>query len=116
MHACMYACTLMLPMATLGAMNTGACEQCHVPDKARPRQVMLTHAPAGGGPRPAAAVTERDAEGQRPLDLAITSQQWPAVRLLVAAGALDKCPEVGGPLHLLCVLQKCRCSCSSLDG
>lgn len=55
---------------------------------------MLTHEPASGAPRPGAAVTEKDAANERPLDIALTTQQWPAVRLLVSAGALTKCPEV----------------------
>jgi len=62
--------------------------------RARARQVMLTHAPAGGAARPGAGVTEKDAANERPLDIALTTQQWRAVRLLVAAGALTKCPEV----------------------
>lgn len=57
-------------------------------------QVMLTYAPAGCAARPGAAVTEKDAANERPLDIALTTQQWPAVRLLVSVGALTKCPEV----------------------
>ena len=30
----------------------------------------------------------------RPLDLALATQQWPAVRLLISAGALQACPEL----------------------
>jgi hypothetical protein len=41
-----------------------------------------------------APVTEKDSESRRPLDVALGSQQWPAVRLLIAAGALSKCPEL----------------------
>lgn len=41
-----------------------------------------------------APVTEKDSESRRPLDVALVSQQWPAVRLLIAAGALSKCPEL----------------------
>ncbi|KAK9832549.1 hypothetical protein WJX81_008317 [Elliptochloris bilobata] len=57
-------------------------------------EVMLTHEPSGGARRPGAAVTEKDAANERPLDIALTTQQWPAVRLLVSAGALTKCPEL----------------------
>lgn len=57
-------------------------------------QVLLTHRPANGGARPGAPVTEKDSENRRPLDVALASQQWAAVRLLVAAGALSKCPEL----------------------
>ncbi len=58
-----------------------------------PQQVMLTHEPAGGRARPGAALAEKDVDDRRPLDLALLTQQWPAVRLLIAAGALGKCPE-----------------------
>ena len=58
------------------------------------RQVLLTYRLATGAARPGAPVTEKDSESRRPLDMALVSQQWPAVRLLIAAGALSKCPEL----------------------
>ncbi|CAL8465257.1 g4792 [Coccomyxa elongata] len=57
-------------------------------------EVLLTYRPATGAARPGAPVTEKDSESRRPLDMALVSQQWPAVRLLIAAGALSKCPEL----------------------
>jgi hypothetical protein len=39
-------------------------------------------------------VTEKDAADERPLEVALNTQQWAAVRLLVGAGALTKCPEM----------------------
>jgi hypothetical protein len=81
---------------------------------------MLTHAPAGGAARPGAAVTEKDAANERPLDIALTTQQWRAVRLLVAAGALTKCPEVrfeiGGRARALHVIYRPPCACGAAHG
>ncbi|BDA50235.1 probable Ankyrin repeat and IBR domain-containing protein 1 [Coccomyxa sp. Obi] len=57
-------------------------------------EVLLTYRLATGAARPGAPVTEKDSESRRPLDMALVSQQWPAVRLLIAAGALSKCPEL----------------------
>lgn len=57
-------------------------------------QVLLTYRPATGAARPGAPVTEKDSESRRPLDMALVSQQWLAVRLLITAGALSKCPEL----------------------
>jgi hypothetical protein len=57
-------------------------------------QVLLTHEPASGRPRPGTTVTEKDVDNRRPLDVALLTQQWPAVRLLIASGALSKCPEL----------------------
>ncbi len=56
--------------------------------------MLLTHRPAAGAAQVGAPVTEKDSESRRPLDVALVSQQWPAVRLLIAAGALSKCPEL----------------------
>jgi hypothetical protein len=54
-------------------------------------QVLLTHPLPDGR---AVVVTEKDAADERPLEVALNTQQWAAVRLLVGAGALTKCPEM----------------------
>lgn len=71
-------------------------------------QVLLTHEPASGQPGPGAAVTEKDADNRRPLDVALLTQQWPAVRLLIAAGALSKCPELDDARRELQQLLPCN--------
>lgn len=53
--------------------------------------MLLTHPLPDGR---AVIVTEKDALDERPLEVAINTQQWAAVRLLVSAGALTKCPEM----------------------
>ena len=57
-------------------------------------QVLLTHVPEGGSQRPPTCISSQDSEDMRPLDVALATQQWPAVRLLIAAGALQACPEL----------------------
>ena len=57
-------------------------------------QVLLTYVPEGGAQRPPTCISSQDAEDRRPLDVALATQQWPAVRLLIAAGALQACPEL----------------------
>ena len=64
-------------------------------------QVLLTHQPAIGAPRQVANILTRDQEDRRPLDAALMTQQWPAVRLLIAAGALQACPELGDAQWIL---------------
>eukprot|EP00884_Botryococcus_braunii_P009051 jgi/Botrbrau1/18147/Bobra.53_1s0018.1 len=54
-------------------------------------RVLLTHPLPDGR---VVVVTEKDAGDERPLEVAINTQQWAAVRLLVSAGALTKCPEM----------------------
>ena len=57
-------------------------------------QVLLTYVPEGGSQRPPTCISSQDSEDRRPLDVALATQQWPAVRLLIAAGALQACPEL----------------------
>lgn len=57
-------------------------------------QVLLTHVPANGAQRQAAGISSRDSKHLRPLDVALMTQQWPAVRLLISAGSLHTCPEL----------------------
>ena len=57
-------------------------------------QVLLTYVPEGGAQRPPTCISAQDSEDRRPLDVALATQQWRAVRLLIAAGALQACPEL----------------------
>lgn len=57
-------------------------------------QVLLTYVPEGGAQRPPTCISAQDSEDARPLDVALATQQWRAVRLLIAAGALQACPEL----------------------
>ncbi len=57
-------------------------------------QVLLTYGPASGAQRLPAGITSQDSKGMRPLDVALVTQQWQAVRLLIGAGALQACPEL----------------------
>ena len=57
-------------------------------------QVLLTYVPANGAQRLPACITIQDSKGMRPLDVALVTQQWQAVRLLIGAGALQACPEL----------------------
>ena len=57
-------------------------------------QVLLTYIPANGAQRLPACITSQDCKDMRPLDVALATQQWPAVRLLISAGALQACPEL----------------------
>ena len=57
-------------------------------------QVLLTYVPASGAQRLPAGITSQDSKGMRPLDVALVTQQWQAVRLLIGAGALQACPEL----------------------
>ena len=63
--------------------------------------MLLTHQPANGTPRQVANILTRDQEDRRPLDAALITQQWPAVRLLIAAGALQACLELGDAQRIL---------------
>ena len=57
-------------------------------------QVLLTYVPEGGAQRPPTCISAQDSEDRRLLDVALATQQWRAVRLLIAAGALLACPEL----------------------
>ena len=57
-------------------------------------QVLLTYMPADRAQRLPACISSQDSRDLRPLDLALATQQWPAVRLLISAGALQTCPEL----------------------
>ena len=56
--------------------------------------MLLTYVPEGGAQRPPTCISAQDSEDARPLDVALATQQWRAVRLLIAAGALQACPEL----------------------
>ena len=56
--------------------------------------MLLTYIPANGAQRLPACITSQDSKDMRPLDVALVTQQWPAVRLLISAGALQACPEL----------------------
>jgi hypothetical protein len=64
-------------------------------------QVLLTHQPANGRPKQVADILTADQDGQQPLDIALITRQWPAVRFLIAAGALQACPELAKAERLL---------------
>ena len=79
-----FLCTLSVVPKLLKAFTGSECAL----------QVLLTYVPANGAQRLPACITLQDDKGMRPLDVALATQQWQAVRLLIGAGALQACSEL----------------------
>ena len=57
--------------------------------------MLLKEAPLHLKPEGCILIAEPDCLGRQPLEAAVATQQWPAVQLLVAVGALESCTALG---------------------